>query len=128
MGRAVSSYDPAEEGALGEFEGTPITEVGVEKVDNIVSALHRSFRSYQTIRRQGDTVYAILRIDVTRVGFKPVQNDEGNSMRVHTLRVTDATLVEPSYAVDHIDAQRARDLQLYDEERGQERLMEDERL
>jgi hypothetical protein len=124
---AVSNMDLWSEGILGEFEGSPITATGVE-IRNAAGGLNESLKVDPMVKHQGDTVYVLLRCDVTGVNFKPVKDEEGEVMRVHVMRATDVTLADGPDMVDLIDRQRARIQKSRDDAKGQFTFGEDERL
>jgi hypothetical protein len=85
--------DLAAEGILYEFEGSPVT-LTAASVNNVGKKLSDALMVSPTVMAGGDTVYVLVRCDVTGIDHKPIVGDEGNWRRIHGMRATDAIIVE----------------------------------
>jgi len=97
----------AEEGILEDFEGNPVTAVGVE-IRNAGGGLSESLGVDPVMLHGGDTVYVVMRCDVTGINHKPIKGDEGNWKRVMVMRATDATIMDSAAVRKALDSQRDR--------------------
>ncbi len=124
MGPAVSQMDLAEAGILYDFEGNPVTTVGVE-VRNAGGGLSEALDIEPVILHGGDTVYVVMRCDVTGVNHKPVKGDEGNWKRIMVMRATDCTILDTAAVRKAIDTQRERIRREHERRKGIDHLFED---
>jgi hypothetical protein len=113
-----------EEGILENFEGNPVTAVGVE-VRNAGGGLSEALSVDPVMLHGGDTVYVVMRCDVTGVNHKPIKGDEGNWKRVHVMRATDATIMDSAAIRKAIDSQRERIKKEAERKAGIERMFPD---
>jgi hypothetical protein len=121
---AVSDMDLAAEGILYDFEGSPVT-LTAASVNNAGKKLSDALMVDPQIMKGGDTVFVLLRCDVTGIDHKPIQNDEGNWRRIHAMRCTDAVIVEVT-AVQRkiVDTTRQKVTRMKEEAVGVRRLFE----
>jgi hypothetical protein len=124
MGAAVSDMNLEEEGILASFEGSPVTAVGVE-IRNAGGGLSEALDVDPIVLHGGDTVYVVMRCDVTGVNHQPIKGDEGNWKRVHVMRATDATILDSSAVRKAIDSQRDRIRREHERRKGVEHLFPD---
>ena len=124
MGPAVSEMDLEAEGILEDFEGNPVTTVGVE-IRNAGGGLSEALDVEPVLLHGGDTVYVVMRCDVTGVNHKPIKGDEGNWKRIHVMRATDATIMDSAAVRKAIDSQRERIRREHERRKGVEHLFPD---
>jgi hypothetical protein len=124
MGPAVSQMDLAAEGILEDFEGNPVTAVGVE-VRNAGGGLSDALDVDPVLLHGGDTVYVVMRCDVTGINHKPIKGDEGNWKRIAVMRATDATILDSAAVRKAIDTQRERIRREHERRKGVEHLFPD---
>jgi hypothetical protein len=103
----VSYMDLGSEGILYDFEGNPVTAVGVE-IRNAAGGLNEALEVDKIIYHGGDTVLVLLRCDVVEIDHKPIKGDESNWRRIHVMRATDATTTDSDQVLQAINAQRQR--------------------
>jgi transcriptional regulator with AAA-type ATPase domain len=99
-GPAVSDIPAGElaaEGILGHFEGSPVTQTGVE-IRNAAGGLNESLQTENMVKQKGDHYYVLLRCDVIDLHFPNVKGHEDQSRRVHVSRATDATIMDAEMA------------------------------
>jgi hypothetical protein len=116
--------DLAAEGILENFEGNPVTAVGVE-VRNAGGGLSEALSVDPVMLHGGDTVYVVMRCDVTGVNHKPIKGDEGNWKRIHVMRATDATIMDSAAVRKAIDSQRERIKKEMERRQGVSRMFDD---
>jgi hypothetical protein len=117
--------DLASEGILEDFEGNPVTSVGVE-IRNASGGLNKALQVDPVVLHGGDTVWVLLQCDVTGIVHKPIKDDEGNWQRIHVMRATDCTLTDDEAAKLAIRDQRARIQKWREEQEGIRRLFPDD--
>lgn len=122
---AVSEMDLAKEGILGEFEGAPVTQVGVE-IRNASGGLNDALEVDPVVLHGGDTVWVVLQCDVTAINHKPVKGAEGNWQRVHVMRATDVTLMDAPAVKKAINDQRSRIQKYREAQKGVQRMFDGE--
>ena len=127
--RTPSEVELRAEGILGQFEGDPVTAVGMS-FTNVAGAMNESLEVEPHLMHKGETCFVVLRCDCVSVQFPNVKGNEDQSRRVQVMRVTDATVLReaPATVQRAIDRMRAEIQARRDAEDGQGRLMGDERL
>lgn len=89
----VAAY--ADTTALGEFDGRQVVRSTIE-VTNAGDGLSKAMAVEPVAMPLGTEVYLVLRGEVTKVGIKPLDQDDEDSalVRVHTIRAGDATILD----------------------------------
>jgi hypothetical protein len=116
----------AEPQPIAVFEGQGVFKSAVE-IRNAAGGLNEALEIEPRVDQIGDTLFVVLRCDVTGVEHRPIKGDEGNLARVHALRATDCTIADAALVSAIIDDQRAKIQKRRDEIAGQKALFEDER-
>lgn len=86
---------------LPDFEGSAVAEVATT-VGNVGQALTRALEVDPEAWTDGDSFYALVRLDVTGVAFVPCKDNESQKVRRHICRATDV-IVCPEGLVDAVD-------------------------
>jgi hypothetical protein len=122
---AVSAMDLEAEGILYEFEGSPVT-LTAASVSNVGKKLSDALMVAPAVMKGGDTVYVLVRCDVTGIDHKPIVDDEGNWRRIHGMRCTDAVVVEVTERQRRtLDTTREKITKVKDAKVGVRQLFED---
>ncbi len=92
----TDAMEATEENPLGlpDFEGQAVAEIGVE-ISNAAGGLNESLKVEPLAWQHGDSLYVVLRCDVTKIRFDPVKGNEDQLRRVHIMRATDAAVGTP---------------------------------
>jgi hypothetical protein len=95
----VSIEQASEENPLGlpDFEGQAVAEIGVE-ISNAAGGLNESLKVEPLAWQHGDSLFVVLRCDITKIRFDPVKGNEDQLRRVHIMRATDAAVATPDIA------------------------------
>jgi hypothetical protein len=95
---------------LADFEGLPVTAAAVE-IPNAGGGLRDALKVDPVELHSGETVHVVLRCEVGKVRFDPIERDEpaGAPRRVHVLTTITAAIVGGGDTVgDALDAQSER--------------------
>lgn len=90
---------------LAEFEGLSVEEVGVE-MPNAAGGLQEAMKFDPVEWHHGDEHYIVLRCQVKRVRFDPIDKDsfDGPQRRVHVLHVDQAAPIEAEQVQEQLTA------------------------
>lgn len=104
---------------LNEFEGLPVTEVGVE-MPGASGGLRDAVKFDPVEWHQGDEHFIVLKGTVSKIRHEPVDKDkpDGEQRRVHVLQVEEAFPIAAEDVADYVAAQSARIKKLKDEAEG----------
>lgn len=94
---------------LADFEGLPVTAAAVE-IPSAGGGLRDALRVDPVELHKGETVFIVLRCEVGKVRFDPIEADEpaGAQRRVHVLSTNAATIVDGDTVADALAAQAER--------------------
>jgi hypothetical protein len=92
---------------LSEFEGLPVTEVGVE-MPGASGGLHEAMKFQPVEWRSGDEQFVVLRGTVNKIRHEPIDRDEpdGDQRRVHILKVEEAFPIDAAHVSDYVAKRR----------------------
>lgn len=92
---------------LSDFEGLPVTEVGVE-MPNAAGGLQEAMKFQPVEWHKGDEQFVVLRGTVRKIRFDPIDKDvpDGDQMRVHILHVEEAFPITADYVGDYVSKRR----------------------
>jgi hypothetical protein len=120
MGKALSNMDAKAHGILGDFEGTAVTQTGIE-IRNAGGGLHESMLTDPMLKKKGDHYYVLMRCDVVDLHFPNVKGNEDQSRRVHISRAVEGSIIDPEIAQPMIEQQIKRN----EERHGIQRMFEE---
>jgi hypothetical protein len=99
----MSKTNPVD--GLSKFEGRDVLQATI-KVTNAGDGLSEALGIEPAEMHLGEKVYLVIEAEVSKVNYEELK-DTGTLRRVHTLRAGTATIVEPEFAVEVIEQQRA---------------------
>lgn len=106
-------------GELKDFEGKPVTEVGIE-IRNVAGGLQEAVKFTPVEWEQGEEHFIVLRCAVKEIKHEPVNKDDyaGDQRRVHVLAAEEASPIESKAVEKQLAARRAEIKKLKDEAKG----------
>lgn len=104
---------------LSEFEGLPVTEVGVE-IPNAAGGLQEAMKFDPVEWHSGDEHYLVLRCAVKKIRHEPIERDDfdGPQRRVHVLHVDQAAPIEAKHVQKQLTEYQERIKKARDEAEG----------
>lgn len=104
---------------LKEFEGKPVTEVGIE-IRGVAGGLQEAVKFTPVEWEQGEEHYIVLRCSVKDINHEPVDKEvyDGDQRRVHVLTSLEATPIAAKIVEDAVAARREEIKKLADEAEG----------
>lgn len=104
---------------LKDFEGKPVTEVGIE-IRNVSGGLQDAVKFTPVEWEQGEEHYIVLRCVVKEIDHEPVDKEDfaGNQRRVHVMVSEEATPIAAKIVEDAVEARREEIKKLKDEQEG----------
>ena len=93
---------------------------------NAAGALNAVAEVEREVLHKGSSGYIVYRYDVTGIGHDPVKDNEGQCIRKHKIRLTDAAFLDTPAIEKAINQQRARIRKARDAAEGRMPLFPDD--
>lgn len=104
---------------LKDFEGKPVTEVGIE-IRNVSGGLQDAVKFTPVEWEQGEEHFIVLRCVVKEIDHEPVDKEDfaGDQRRVHVMVSEEATPIAAKIVEDAVTAKREEIKKLKDDAEG----------